>query len=239
MALALHLPRHRTAARAGRAPGSRVFAVQRAGALLVGAVLLGFGLLGFTRGVPLLSTTGERVAGLSADGALAGLSVLVAVVLIAAALRGPRVASTVMLVLGVLFLVSALVNLAVIGTRANVLAFQASDVVFSVVVGLLLLTLGAYGRISGNLPADSPYAHPHPRSAEPPDQPRTPEEFAAEAAMRAAEIAVVERRATPDQLRRVRAMAGLRTRDERRRAWMAARQAARQAAVRETMGGRP
>lgn len=223
MALALHLPHLRAAATAPgeAAPAGRVFAVQRTGALAVGAVLLGFGLLGFTRGVPQLSSTGERVAGLSANGLLSGLSVLVAGALIAAALRGPRIASTVMLVLGVLFLLSALVNLAVIGTRANVLAFQTSNVVFSVVVGLLLLTLGAYGRVSGNLPADSPYAHPHPRAVEPPDQPGTPEEFAAEAAIRQAEIAVVEHRATADQLRGVRAMACLRTRDERRRAWLA------------------
>jgi hypothetical protein len=224
MTLVLHLHPHRAAAVVPPAePESRVFAVQRAGAMLVGAVLLGFGLLGFTRGVPLLSSTGERVLGLSANGLLAGLSVLVAGVLFAAALRGPRAASTVMLVLGVLFLVSALVNLAVIGTRANVLAFQTCNVVFSVVVGLLLLTLGAYGRFSGNLPADSPYAHPHPLLSEPPDMPSTPEELAAEAAIREAEIAVVEHRATADQRRRVQTMAGLRTRDERRRAWVAAR----------------
>jgi hypothetical protein len=38
--------------------------------------------------------------------------------------------------------------------------------------------------------------------------------------MRAAEIAVVNRRATPDQQRRVEAMAAARTRHERRRVWM-------------------
>jgi hypothetical protein len=199
----------------------RVYAVQRAGALAVGLVLLGFGLACFARGLPALSGQGERVLGLSANGALAGLSVLVAAVLLAAVTRGPRVASTVMLALGGLFLLSALVNLAVIGTRANVLAFQTSNVVFSVVVGLLLLTLGGYGRVSGNLPATSPYAHPHPAAAEPRDLPATPEEVAAEAAMRAAEIAVVEHRATADQLRRVQAMAWVRTRDERRRVWLA------------------
>jgi hypothetical protein len=222
MAFVLHLRPHRAAA-AVAPPESRVFAVQRIGAEAVGVVLLGFGVVGFTAGVPLLSTTGERVLGLSANGALAGLSVVVGLLLIGAALRGPRSASTVMLALGVLFLVSALVNLAVIGTRANVLAFQTCNVVFSVVVGLLLLTLGAYGRFSGNLPADSPYAHPHALLVEPPDMPSTPEEFAAEAAMRQAEIAVVEHRATPDQRRGVEAMAGLRTRDERRRAWLASR----------------
>jgi hypothetical protein len=220
MAFVVHLRPHRAAATVAP-PEPRVFAVQRLGAEAVGTVLLVFGVVGFTAGVPLLSSTGERVLGLSANGALAGLSVVVGLLLIGAALRGPRVASAVMLGLGVLFLLSALVNLGVIGTRANVLAFQTCNVVFSVVVGLFLLTLGAYGRFSGNLPADSPYAHPHPVLVEPPDMPSTPEEFAAEAAMRQAEIAVVEHRATPDQRRRVQAMAGLRTRDERRRTWMA------------------
>jgi hypothetical protein len=50
--------------------------------------------------------------------------------------------------------------------------------------------------------------------------PRTPEEIAAEAAMRQAEIAVVEHRATDEQRRRVQEMARVHTRDERRRIWM-------------------
>jgi hypothetical protein len=108
----------------------------------------------------------------------------------------------------------------VIGTRANVLAFQTSNVVFSVVVGLVLLTLGSYGRFSGHLPTNSPYAHPHEWAVEPPDQPATAEEFAAEAAMREAEIAVVEHRATEGQRRRVAAMARVHTRDQRRRVWL-------------------
>jgi hypothetical protein len=225
MALLIHLGHHRTARHADHADEDRfdprVFAVQRAGAIVVGLVLLAFGLVGFTRGVPALSRHGEHVLGMSANGVLAGLSVAVAVILLGAATRGPRLASTVMCAFGVLFLLSALVNLFAIGTRANVLAFQTSNVIFSVIVGLLLLTLGSYGRFSGNLPSDSPYAHPHPWAEEPPDQPRTPEEFAAEAGMRAAEIAVSEHRATDEQRRRVQAMARVHTRDERRRVWMA------------------
>jgi hypothetical protein len=225
MALPIHLGHHRAARVTPeadeRALDPRVFAVQRLGAATVGLVLLAFGLVGFTRGVPALSRHGEQVLGLSANGALAGLSVVVAAVLIAAALRGPRLASTVMLVLGPLFLLSALVNLAVIGTRANVLAFQTSNVVFSVVVGVVLLLLGAYGRISGGLPTDSPYAHPHPWPAEAPERPSTPEEVAAEAAMREAEIAVAEHRATGEQRLRVQAMAQVHTRADRRRVWMA------------------
>ena len=125
-----------------------------------------------------------------------------------------------MIVLGVLFLVSALVDLALLRTAFNLLAFRISDVVFSDVAGLLLLVLGAYGRISGNLPATSPYAHPHAVADEPPDLATTPDEVAAEATMREAEIAVVQHYASDDQRRRVQAMAGIRTRDGCRRAWM-------------------
>jgi len=94
----------------------RVFAVQRLGAVGVGLVLLVFGLLGATGGVGLLSTHGERYLGMSSNGLLSALSLVVAAVLLGAALRGPRTASTVMIVLGVLFLLSALLNLALLRT---------------------------------------------------------------------------------------------------------------------------
>jgi hypothetical protein len=199
---------------------ARVYAVQRVGAVGVALVLLVFGLLGATGGVGFLATHGERHLGMSSNGLLSLLSLAVAVVLLGAAFRGPRTASTAMIVLGVLFLASAVLNLALLRTTFNVLAFRMSNVVFSDVAGLLLLCLGAYGRISGNLPASSPYAHPHPFADEPPDLPATPAEFAAEAAMREAEIAVVQHRATGDQRQRVQAMASVRTRDGRRRVWM-------------------
>jgi Domain of unknown function (DUF4383) len=198
----------------------RVYVVQRLGAVAVGLILLVFGLLGATGGVPFLATDGERYLGMSSNGLLSVLSLVVAAVLVSAALAGPRVASTVMIVLGVLFLVSGLIHLAVLQTTFNVLAFRMSNVVFSSAVGLLLLLLGAYGRISGNLPADSPYAHPRAPVVEPPDRPVTPEEVAAEAAMREAEVAVVQHRATDDQRRRVQAMCRVHTRDGRRRIWM-------------------
>jgi hypothetical protein len=198
----------------------RVFAVQRFGAVLVGTTLLVFGLLGSTTGVPMLATHGARVLGLSSNGLLSALSLVVAAVLFWAAVRGPRVASTVMIVLGVLFLLSALGNMAVLETGLNVLAFQMSNVLFSIVVGLLLLLLGCYGRISGHLPETSPYAHLHAELVEPTDVARTLEEHAADIAMRAAEIAVVEHRATWDQRRRVQAMASAHTRADRRRIWL-------------------
>ncbi|WP_204264976.1 hypothetical protein, partial [Escherichia coli] len=46
-----------------------------------------------------------------------------------------------MLVIGVLFPVSALANLAVLETDLNVLAFSMANVIFSIVAGLVPLTL--------------------------------------------------------------------------------------------------
>ena len=198
----------------------RVFRVQRVGAVAVAVVILVFDLLGFAGGLRFFSTEGQPLLGMSSNGLLSTISVLTAVVLLAAALRSPRVASTVMIVVGVLFLLSALANLAVLRTSFNVLAFEMTNVAFSLVTGLVLLLLGAYGRLTGNLPADSPYARPI-ADVEPPEAfPSTPEEFAAERAMRDAEIAVVNHVATADQRRRVAAMAQVRTRADRRRVWM-------------------
>jgi hypothetical protein len=221
-----HLPHRSTySAAAGAEVSTRdearlVFTVQRTGAIAVGAFLTVFGLVGLIGGLGFLDTEGERVLGLSSNGLLSALSVLVGLVLLGAALRGPRVASTVMIVLGGLFLLSALGNLAVLRTDLNLLAFEVRNVLFSIAVGLLLLTLGAYGRVSGNLPADSPYAHPHPDDDEPDSFPSTAEEFAAETAMREAEVAVCNHVATEEQARRVRAMAAVHTRADRRRIWM-------------------
>ena len=225
MALRLHVP-HRSSdpsAPPGERPGigSRVFAVQRTGAVLVALFLLVFAVLGFAGGLDFFSTEGVEVLGLPSNGLLSAISVVMAVVLLAAAARGPRVASTVMIVAGSLFLLSAMVNLALMETDFNILAFEMENVVFSVVVGLLLLVLGAYGRIGGHLPPDSPYAHPDESVDYGEDQfPSTPEEVAAEEAMREAEIAVAEHRASDAQRQRVAAMARATTRRERRETWM-------------------
>jgi hypothetical protein len=205
----------------GRTYDPRVFAVQRIGALAVAAVILVFGLLGFAGGLDFFSTDGEPILGMSSNGLLSTVSVLTAAVLVLAALRSPRTASTLMIVVGSLFLVAGLASLAVLRTDANILAFEIENVIFSEVAGLVLLMLGAYGRVSGNLPADSPYARPRADDGDGPESvPSTPAEFAAERAMREAEIAVVNHVATPDQSRRVEAMAHVHTRGERRQVWM-------------------
>ena len=200
----------------------RVPAVHRLGAVAVALVLLVFGLLGFAGGLDFFSTSGERILGMSSNGLLSTVSVVTAAVLIGAAFRGARIASTVMIVVGSLFLLSALVHLAVLRTGFNVLAFEMTNVFFSIGAGLTLLVLGTYGRVSGNLPPDSPYAHADAgeEQEQPESYPSTPAEFAAERAMREAEIAMVNHVATDDQRRRVEAMAHERTRAGRRQVWM-------------------
>jgi hypothetical protein len=64
---------------------------------------------------------------------------------------------------------------------------------------------------------------PRPATSKGPEPERyasTPAERAVERAMRAAELAVSEHRATPEQARRVAAMAAVRTRADRRRVWV-------------------
>lgn len=135
----------------------RLGTVYRYGAGLCGLALLVFGSLGFLNDLQFLSTSGERVAGLSSNGLLSLISVVVAVVLVAGAVVGGNVASLVNMAVGALFLGSGFVNLALLDTRANFLAFHMQNVMFSFAVGLMLLTFGMYGRVSGGLPHDNPY----------------------------------------------------------------------------------
>ena len=208
------------AAHPDRPLDGRVLLVHRVGALTVAVVIGVFGILGFLGGLDFFSTQGERILGLSSNGLLSAISVVTALVLVVAAFQGARLASTVMIVVGILFLISALANLAVLRTSLNVLAFKFPNVVFSLVAGLVLLLVGAYGRLTGNLPPDSPYAHPGEEEWEPESFPSTPAEFAAERAMRDAEVAVVNHVATAEQRRRVAAMARVTSRGDRRRVWM-------------------
>lgn len=204
--------------------GEKVLVVHRIGAVVVAAVLAAFGLLGFIGGLDFFSTQGEQVAGLSTNGLLSLVSLATAAVLVVAAVRGARTASTIMIAVGVAFLVSAVANLGIMRTDFNFLAFRLPNVFFSIGAGLTLLVLGAYGRVSGNLPTDSPYRSDDGSSAEQLDDdqqlPSTPAEVAAEEAMRDAELAVVNHTATPEQQRRVEAMARVRTRGDRRQVWM-------------------
>ncbi len=147
--------------------GHRLSRVYRIGAGLMGLVLLTFGILGFTGQVGFFSTNGDRIAGLSSNGALSVLSVVAGPLLFAGMVAGGNFASNLNMVLGVLFVLSGFVNLAVLNTSANFLAFGMSNVLFSFVFGLVLMTFGMYGRVHSHLPHDNPYwQQRHPREAE-------------------------------------------------------------------------
>ncbi|MFE3286402.1 DUF4383 domain-containing protein, partial [Streptomyces sp. NPDC059233] len=66
-------------------------------------------------------------------------------------------ASTLNIVLGVAFILSGFVNLALLDTGFNFLAFEIQNVLFSFVVGVMLMWFGMYGRVGSALPHDNPY----------------------------------------------------------------------------------
>ncbi|MGH3902643.1 MAG: DUF4383 domain-containing protein [Pseudonocardiaceae bacterium] len=194
--------------------------VHRVGAATLGVGLWVFGILGFVNRLEFLTVRGEEVLGLSSNGMLSTISLVVGGILILAALRGGRISSTVTAVIGVLFLLSGLINLAVLDTEYNLLAFRMPNVIFSFIAGMLLLFLGAYGRFSGGLPADNPYYQSRHR-----DDPHAEGEDAQEHDSDeddrwvAAEVAVAEGHATPEQERLVHQDAQRRAAEARRRAW--------------------
>lgn len=136
----------------------RLARIYRFGGAFMGLVLITFGILGFTGNVGFFSTTGRQVAGLSTNGALSLISLVVGSILIVGAFIGPNFASMLNTVVGALFVVSGFVNLGLMGTPSiNYLSFRMSNVIFSFVVGLMIMIFGMYGRVSGNLPHDNPF----------------------------------------------------------------------------------
>lgn len=199
-------------------PGGGLDLVHRAGAAVLGAGLCVFGILGFVNQLEFLSVSGEQVLGLSSNGLLSAISLLVGTVLIAASLRGGRISSTVTVIVGVLFLLSGLANLAVLHTEFNLLAFRLPNVIFSFVAGMLLLFLGAYGRFSGGLASDNPYYRYRHQGHVPPGPGVTASRDEDDLWV-AAEVAVAEHHATPEQEKLVREDAQRRAEESRRRAW--------------------
>ncbi|AEN09756.1 MULTISPECIES: DUF4383 domain-containing protein [unclassified Streptomyces] len=135
----------------------RLSQVYRIGAGLMGLVLVAFGILGLLDRIGFFDTGGDTVAGLNTNGALSVLSICIGLLLFGGMVIGGNLASTLNMVLGVAFLVSGFVNLALLDTGVNFLAFRMQNVIFSFAVGLLLMTFGMYGRVSGGLPHDNPY----------------------------------------------------------------------------------
>ncbi|MET7986624.1 DUF4383 domain-containing protein [Streptomyces sp. NPDC005281] len=140
-------------------------AVYRWGAAFCGVVLLVFGSLGFADELSPFDTNGS-VAGMSSNGALSLVSVTVGLVLIAGAFIGGNITSMLNMAVGTLFLLSGFVHIFILDRPANILGFGMTNVIFSFVMGLVILTFGMYGRVSSKLSHDNPYwQHRHPRQA--------------------------------------------------------------------------
>ncbi|MFB7746163.1 DUF4383 domain-containing protein [Streptomyces sp. NPDC058961] len=135
----------------------RLNRVYRYGAGAMGVILLVFGILGLIHRIGFFDTGGDTVAGLNTNGALSVISIVAGLLLLYGAFRGGNFASTLNIALGVLFLISGFVNLALLDTSHNILAFRMQNVLFSFVAGLLLMVFGMYGRVTGFLPHDNPY----------------------------------------------------------------------------------
>ncbi|MFF8808273.1 DUF4383 domain-containing protein [Streptomyces omiyaensis] len=141
-------------------------AVYRWGAALCGCILLVFGCLGFADALTPFGTSGDRIAGMTTNTALSVISVVVGLVLLAGAAVGGNTASTVNMVVGGAFLLSGFFHLFVLDRPANFLDFGMTNVMFSFVMGLLIVTFGMYGRVSSKLSHDNPYwRRRHPRQA--------------------------------------------------------------------------
>ncbi|MGW2788135.1 DUF4383 domain-containing protein [Streptomyces populi] len=140
--------------------------VYRWGAVFCGAVLLVFGSLGFADELSPFNTEGQSIAGMSTNGALSLISVLVGLALIIGGSIGGNIASTLNMAVGILFLLSGFIHVFILDRPANILDFGMTNVVFSFVMGLVILTFGMYGRVSSRLPHDNPYwRRRHPRKA--------------------------------------------------------------------------
>ncbi|MGW0748686.1 DUF4383 domain-containing protein [Streptomyces sp. NPDC002587] len=131
--------------------------VYRVGAGLTGLLLVAFGILGLIDQIGFFDTGGDTVLALNTNGALSVLSICIGGLLFVGMVIGGTFASTLNIVLGVLFILSGFVNLALLDTDFNFLAFEIQNVLFSFVVGVMLMWFGMYGRVGSALPHDNPY----------------------------------------------------------------------------------
>ncbi|MET8687223.1 DUF4383 domain-containing protein [Streptomyces sp. NPDC004732] len=139
--------------------------VYRYGAAFCGVVLLVFGCLGLADALKPFGTNGN-VAGLDTNTALSIISLTVGTALVVGGIVGGTFASGLNMTVGTLFLLSGFYHLFTLDRPANFLDFGMPNVVFSFVVGLMILTFGMYGRVSSKLSHDNPFwRRRHPEQA--------------------------------------------------------------------------
>ncbi|MFE8935996.1 DUF4383 domain-containing protein [Streptomyces sp. NPDC007872] len=144
----------------------RLATVHRVGAATCGVILIVFGCLGFASALDSFDTSGERIAGMTSNTALSVISDVVGIALITGAVVGGNFASTLNMTVGSLFVLSGFYHPFTLEKPANFLDFGMTNVMFSFLIGLLVLIFGMYGRVSGRLPHDNPcWKRRHPREA--------------------------------------------------------------------------
>ncbi|WP_226363852.1 DUF4383 domain-containing protein [Pseudonocardia abyssalis] len=212
-------------------PGTRLGLVHRIGAVAFASGLVVFGVLGLVNQLELFTTSGTPILGLSSNGLLSVISLVTAALLVAAAVRGGRTASTVTFGIGVAFLLSGVGGVLVLDTPFNVLAFRMSNVIFSLLAGGLLMVLGAYGRFTGRLPDDNPYRQAgESGAADGVDSDAAPlptiyphaDDAVAVRDLADAERAVAQHSATAEQAAAVHAIRDVRSAEDRLVAWRSA-----------------
>ncbi|WP_443051860.1 DUF4383 domain-containing protein [Streptomyces sp. NBC_00304] len=135
---------------------------------MCGLILLLFAALGFADTLSPFSTSGDRIAGMTSNTSLSAISLVVGLALIAGAFVGGNTASTLNMTVGTLFLLSGFAHIFVLDRPANFLDFGMTNVIFSFIMGLVILTFGMYGRVSSKLSHDNPYwQRRHPRQPRP------------------------------------------------------------------------
>jgi lysylphosphatidylglycerol synthetase-like protein (DUF2156 family) len=189
--------------------------LHRVGAAVVGGFVFVFGLAGLAARPEVYSTEGPVVFGMTTNGLLAFASLAVGIVLLFATVLGGQVVAWAAITAGAAFFLSGVVNVFLLGTSLNVMAFTMPNVVFSWVVGAVLVALGVIGRQQHQTSDNLSGSHVEREGAAP--QVHTNPVAAAELAE--AERAFALHHATEEQIERLHEADKYRTAADRRHAW--------------------
>ncbi|MGW0431541.1 DUF4383 domain-containing protein [Micromonospora sp. NPDC003197] len=144
-------------------------------AALIGLYILIFGVIGIiqTWGDPLFDRGDHWALGLRTNLAFALISVVFGAVIIIGAAQRSNLGHYMNLTIGVIFMATALLMMAVLQTEANFLNFSMSTVIVSMIFGLLTLATGLYDKVGPPAEAAHARAYPHqPVSSPAPDRRR-------------------------------------------------------------------
>lgn len=117
-------------------------------AMLVGLYVLVFGIIGVvkTAGEPLFNRGNVIDLGLRTNLAFSILSIVVGVIILAAAILGRNADHFINMVFGGLFMFAGVFGLTIVRTKLNLLNFTVATCIASSLLGTALLVAGLYGK---------------------------------------------------------------------------------------------